>query len=295
MTTSLPSSHSEWLNLFSHISSRLHVPSARTSQLPDLDASTTSRLIDHTLLAPAATSEQISALCGEAREQHFRTVCVRSNHVGQACEELSGSDVGVASVIGFPSDDTPPSYTTDQRTTEARKAVANGATELDMVLDYEALKEAAQSPDDSGSSMYTAVYEDILAVRKAAPEPILLKVIFETSQLPSEDMARASVICCLARADFVKTSTGFRGQGATAEAVGLMRAVCNVCQIEGLTSKRVQVKASGGIKTIDDVRKMVSVGAERIGASAGLAILSGLEKKEPAVDKDGTETTTAEY
>lgn len=279
MAMSLPSDHNEWLNLFSSVSSLLHVPPSHTSQLPDLDTRTTARLIDHTLLAPAATSAQISTLCAEAREHQFRTVCVRSNHVAQAKKELSGTAVGVASVVGFPSDDDYPSYTTAQKVAKARTAVADGATELDMVLNYEALKEDGQASENGQTSMYTAIYEDVLAVRKAAPRPVILKVILEISQLTDEDVARACVICCLSGADFVKTSTGFRGHGATLEAVQLMRAVCDVCQSEGLAKERVQVKASGGIKTINDVRKMVSVGAERIGASAGVAIISGLQKR----------------
>lgn len=291
MTTALPSSHTEWLNLFSHISSLLHVPPTRTSELPDLDAHIAAQLIDHTLLAPAATAEQTSTLCSEAREHSFRTVCVRSNHVAQAKRELSGSDVGIAAVIGFPSDDTPASFTTDEKIAEATSAVADGASELDMVLNYEALKEAAESPDNEQRSLYTAIYKDVLAVRKAIPEAIILKVIFETSQLTGEDVARASVICCLAGADFVKTSTGFRGHGATAEAVRLMRTVCDMCQSEGLMGKRVQVKASGGIRTIEDLRKMVSVGAERIGASASVAIMSGLDRNQPVAAKDITQTT----
>lgn len=295
MATEIPSSHSEWLNVFSNISSLLHVPSARTSNLPDLDARTTPQLIDHTLLAPTATSNEISNLCAEAREHHFRTVCVRPDHVAHAKKELSGSDVEVASVVGFPSDDTALSFTTEQKIAEATAAVADGATELDMVLNYEDLKEAAQSSDEQQPSMYTTIYEDILAVRKANPETVVLKVIFETSQLDDEDVARACVICSLAGVDFVKTSTGFRGHGATAEVVRLMRTVCDVCQNEGLTKKRVQVKASGGIRTIADVRKMVSVGAERIGTSSGVAIVKGIGKEDQGSAKDITEITAVEY
>ena len=294
MSAALPSSQGEWLNLFSHISSLLHVPPTSTSQLPDLDARTTARLIDHTLLAPVATSDQTSDLCAEAREHHFRTVCLRPGYVAQARRELSGSDVAIASVVGFPSDDTAPSFTTAEKIAEATKAVADGATELDMVLDYEALKDSAES-SDGDISTYTTVYNDILAVRKAVPEPTVLKVILETSQLSEEEISRASVMCCLANTDFVKTSTGFRGHGATSEAVQLMRTVCDVCQSEGLTNKRVQVKASGGIRTIDDVRKMVSVGADRIGASAGVAIMSGLGEKKPDASKDITDTIAAEF
>lgn len=295
MATAPPSIHSEWLNLFSRVSSLLHVPPSHTSELPDLDAHTTARLIDHTLLAPGATSEQISTLCAEAREHHFRTVCVRSNHVAQAKKELSGSDVGVASVVGFPFDDEPPSYTTDQKVVEARSAIADGATELDMVLNYEALKEAEESSIDGQTSIYTTVYEDVLALRKAAFKPTILKVILETSQLTGEDVARVSVICCLAGADFVKTSTGFRGHGATLEAVQLMRTVCDVCQSERLMKEKVQVKASGGIRTIEDVRKMVSVGADRIGASAGVAIISCMGTKGPGVAEDVTGRARGDY
>lgn len=215
--------------------------------------------------------------------------------MAHAKKELSDSAVGLASVIGFPSDDTPPSFTTEQKIQEAKNAVANGASELDMVMDYEHLKQAAQSSDDKQSSFYNAVYEDILAVRDAVLGITALKVIFETSQLTSEDVARASVICCLAGADFVKTSTGFREHGATVEVVQLMRTVCDVCQSEGLISKRVRVKASGGIRTMEDVRKMVSVGAERIGASAGVAIMNGLDKKDSTTKRDMAEATAAEY
>jgi deoxyribose-phosphate aldolase len=295
MSTESPSSQREWLQLFSNISSLLHVPPTRTSQLPELDAHSTARLIDHTLLTPTATSDQISVVCAEAREHHFRAVCLRPDHVVQAKRELSGSDVAAASVVGFPSDDTAPSFTTDQKIAEAKNAIADGAVELDMVLDYETLREAALSSDDEEVSAYTSVYKDILAVRRVVPEPILLKVIFETSQLTDEDISRASVICCLAGADFVKTSTGFRGHGATVEAVQLMRTVCDVCKSEGLTNKRVQVKASGGIRTIDDVRKMVSVGADRIGASAGVAIMNGLNENKPSAPENIADTITAEY
>ncbi|KAF7502673.1 hypothetical protein GJ744_005286 [Endocarpon pusillum] len=295
MASSLPSVHNEWLNLFSHVSSLLHVPPSHTSELPDLDARTTARLIDHTLLAPAATLDQISTLCVEAREHHFRTVCVRSNHVAQAKKDLLGTDVGVASVVGFPSDDDYPSYTTARKVAEARSAIADGATELDMVLNYDALKEDGQVSENDQTSMYTAIYEDVMAVREAAPKPTLLKVILETSQLTDEDVARACVICCLSGADFVKTSTGFRGHGATLEVVQLMRAVCDVCQSEGLTTGRVQVKASGGIRTIDDVRKMVSVGAERIGASAGVAIISGLNRRNSGIPKALEDRVRGDY
>ncbi len=295
MATPLPSVHTEWLKLFSYVSSLLHVKPSHTSELPDLDARTTARLIDHTLLAPAATSDQISKLCLEAREHHFRTVCVRSNHVAQASKELSGTDVGIASVIGFPSNDDYLSYNTVQKVAEARSAIADGATELDMVLNYEALKEDGQASEDGQTSMYTAIYEDVLAVRQAAPRPTLLKVILEISQLTDEDVARACVICCLSGADFVKTSTGFRGHGATLEAVQLMRAICDVCQSEGLAKEKVQVKASGGIKTINDVRKMVSVGAERIGASAGVAIVSGLNERRSGVPKDMANRASGDY
>lgn len=292
MNETVPLSQDEWLLLFSHTSSLLHVPPKRTSSLPDLDALATAQLIDHTLLDPSATPDQISALCAEAREHHFRAVCVRPNYVAHAKKELSGSDVRVASVIGFPSDDSAPLITGEQKATEAKAAVADGATELDMVLNYQALRDAAQTTDDTEISIYTRVYEDVLAVRKAVPQVILLKVILETSQLTSEDVTRATVISCKAGADFVKTSTGFRGNGAKVETVELMREVCDICQSEGLARKRVDVKASGGIRTIDDVRKMVSAGAARIGTSAGVSIMNRLKKQDSDHARETTETTT---
>lgn len=282
MNEAVPVSQGEWALLFSHISSLLHVPPpTRTSHLPDLDALATARLIDHTLLDPAATAHQISALCAEAREHRFRAVCVRSKYVAHAKEELSGSEVRVASVVGFPCDDSAPLFTVEEKTMEAKAAVADGAAELDMVLNYEALRNAApQTTDDEReTSIYTRVYEDVRAVRRAVPEAILLKVILETSQLTTEDVARASAISCKAGADFVKTSTGFRGHGADVETVRLMREVCDLCQSEGLASKRVNVKASGGIRTIDHVREMVSAGADRIGTTAGVSIMNGLKPR----------------
>ncbi|GES65368.1 deoxyribose-phosphate aldolase [Aspergillus terreus] len=223
------------------------------------DPSQINRTIDHTLLAPNATPEQIDTLCDEAIAHQFATVCVRLTHVQQAVHKLRASpNVGVACVVGF-HEGTHPTFVKAQ---EAQEAVALGATELDMVLNYPLLKDR----------QYTAVYEDILGVRTAAPSPSAqLKVILETSQLSREEIIAGSVIACVAGADYIKTSTGFNGPGARVEDVALMRAVAEKI------GYGTRVKASGGVRSREDCVRMVEAGAERIGSSSGVTIMSGME------------------
>jgi len=227
--------------------------------------------IDHTQLAPSATPDQIDILCAEAREHHFATVCVRVNHVAQAVQALKGSspEVGVACVVGFHEG----TYKTAEKVEEASKAAQLGATELDMVINWPSLK----------GGKYDAVFHDVLAVRKAAPLPVLLKVILETSQLSRDEIIAGSVISSFAGADYVKTSTGFNGSGATVENVKLMR------QAVDLLGKGGKVKASGGIRSAEDAINMLKAGADRIGASAGVNIVKELagEKQEGAGGSSG--------
>jgi deoxyribose-phosphate aldolase len=218
------------------------------------------RYIDHTLLKPEATSDQIAALCAEARKHSFMSVCVNPYWVKRCAELLRGSPVKVCTVIGFPLG----ANASDIKAMEARRAIRDGATEIDMVINVGALK----SGDDE------TVFRDIRAVVDAAEDGrAICKVILETALLTDEEKVRASVLSKKARADFVKTSTGFASGGATAADVALMhRAV----------GGELGVKASGGVKSLADFEEMVRAGATRIGASAGIRIL-----KEAAGEKVG--------
>jgi deoxyribose-phosphate aldolase len=207
-------------------------------------------LIDHTLLKPEATESDIKKLCNEAIQFGFASVCVNPSWVKKASEFLSGSNVPVCTVIGFPLGATLP----DVKAYEARRAIFNGAREVDMVINIGALK----SGDDC------TVEDDIRAVANAAHENgVLLKVIIETALLTDDEKVRACLASKNAGADFVKTSTGFAKGGATADDVSLMRRTVGA----GLG-----VKASGGVKGIEDARAMFEAGATRIGASVGVKI-----------------------
>ncbi len=207
-------------------------------------------LIDHTLLKPEASEADIRKLCEEAAQFGFASVCVNPGWVKRASEFLRGSGVPVCTVIGFPLGATLP----DVKAYEARRSIFNGAREVDMVINIGALK----SGDDC------AVEDDIRAVVDAAHENhILCKVIIETALLTDEEKVRACVAAKNAGADFVKTSTGFAKGGATANDVALMRRT---------VGSALGVKASGGVKGIDDARAMFEAGATRIGASVGVKI-----------------------
>jgi len=209
------------------------------------------RTIDHTLLKANATRSQIEALCREARQYHFASVCVNSSWVRLCRELLDGSDVKVCTVIGFPLGST----STHAKAQEARKAVEDGADELDMVINVGRLLD--------GNSDY--VHDDIAAVVKAA-DGRTVKVIIEICYLDEKQIVDACEISKKAGASFVKTSTGFGTGGATAEAVRLMRRT---------VGPDMGVKASGGIKNRADAIAMLEAGANRIGASAGIAIVEG--------------------
>jgi len=207
-------------------------------------------LIDHTLLKPEASEADIKKLCDEAAQFGFASVCVNPSWVKTAAEFLHGSGVPVCTVIGFPLGAT----LSDVKAYEARRAIFNGAREVDMVINIGALK----SGDDC------LVEDDIRAVTDAAHENgVLCKVIIETALLTDEEKVRASLAAKNAGADFVKTSTGFSKGGATVEDVALMRRT---------VGGALGVKASGGVKGIDDARKMFEAGATRIGASVGVKI-----------------------
>ncbi|TXK74581.1 deoxyribose-phosphate aldolase [Paenibacillus sp. N3.4] len=210
------------------------------------------RKIDHTLLKPDATKDEIIKVCSEAKQYNFATVCINPYWVPLAAKELAGSKVGITTVIGFPLGAT----TTFSKMAETRDAIANGATEVDMVLNIGALK----------SGDLNTVKKDIEGVVLAANGQAVVKVILETGLLSDEEKVKACSICKMAGADFVKTSTGFGHGGATVEDIALMRST---------VGPEMGVKASGGVRDIDTARKIIAAGATRIGASSSVAMVTG--------------------
>jgi deoxyribose-phosphate aldolase len=210
-------------------------------------------MIDHTLLKPEATKQQIETLCQEAKEYKFASVCVNPTWVSTAKELLQGSGVMVCTVIGFPLGAT----TSETKAFETKNAIEHGAEEVDMVINIGALK-------DHNDEL---VEKDIRAVVEAAKGKAHTKVIIETSLLSEEEKIRACELSAKAGADFVKTSTGFSTGGATAEDIALMRKT---------VGPDLGVKASGGVRSTEDVQKMIEAGATRIGASSSIAIVNGL-------------------
>ncbi|MCS6951866.1 MAG: deoxyribose-phosphate aldolase [Bryobacterales bacterium] len=208
-------------------------------------------LIDHTLLRPEATRSDILRLCAEARQYGFASVCVNPYWVPLAAEALRGTSVKVCTVAGFPLG----AAMTEIKRAEAEAAVRTGATEVDMVINIGALR----------SGDYDAVKTDIQSVVEICHRAgALVKVILETALLDDRQKVIACVLARLAGADFVKTSTGFGPGGATVQDVALMRQV---------VGPEVGVKAAGGIRTLEDLRRMVAAGATRIGASASVRIV----------------------
>jgi deoxyribose-phosphate aldolase len=210
------------------------------------------QLIDHTILRPDATQANIEQLCREARQHKFYSVCVNPTWVLLARKLLDGSGVKVCCVVGFPLG----AHLPETKAMEARAAVRQGAKEIDMVINVGALK----SGDD------THVLQDIRSVVEACHDgKAKCKVILETSLLANEEKARACKLAIKAGADFVKTSTGFSTGGATVEDVALLSRL--------VSEKKLGVKASGGIRSLADLQRMVQAGATRIGTSSGIKIL----------------------
>lgn len=213
------------------------------------------KLIDHTLLKQNATEAQILNLCKEAKEYDFMSVCVNPSYVKTAFEALKGSDVLVCTVVGFPLGMT----TTQTKVFEAKEAISNGAREIDMVIHVGALKEGK----------YDYVRDEIKAIKDAVGD-LVLKVIIETALLTKDEIAKASELVVAAGADFVKTSTGFSTRGATVEDVKIMKAT---------VKDAIEIKAAGGVRTIDDLKEMVAAGATRIGTSGGIQLMQGAKSE----------------
>jgi deoxyribose-phosphate aldolase len=219
------------------------------------------KMIDHTLLKPDATPEQIAQLCFEARKYQFASVCVNPTWVKLCAQLLEGSPVKVCTVIGFPLGAT----ASEVKAIEAEKAMDQGATEIDMVINIGALK----------ARELEFVAQDIRGVVNAVhSRNNLVKVILETVLLTDEEKTIACLLSKEAGADFVKTSTGFAGGGATVHDVALMRRV---------VGPEIGVKASGGVRTYEDAESMIKAGATRIGASAGIKIMQGPSASKPPI------------
>lgn len=214
------------------------------------------KLIDHTLLKQDATYDQIKTLTDEAKQYDFKSVCVNTSYVKDAAKLLEGSDVLVCTTIGFPLGMT----TTNTKVFEAKEAIENGAQEIDMVINVGALKD----------KKYDYVLNEIKAVKEAIGDHVL-KVIIETCLLTKEEIVKASELVVEAKADFVKTSTGFSTGGATVEDVKLMKET---------VQDKIEIKAAGGVRSIEDLHAMVDAGATRIGTSGGVKLMAGEENKE---------------
>ena len=217
-------------------------------------------MIDHTLLKPDATKQEIEQLCREAAEFHFATVCINPTWVATAARLLAGSGVGVCTVVGFPLGAT----TADVKGYETRRAIFDGAREIDMVINVGALK----------SGDLRVVEGDIEAVTTPCREAgVLSKVIIEAALLTDDEKVTACTLAKAAGADYVKTSTGFASGGATAADVALMRRVVGA---------EMGVKAAGGVRDLEGMKAMIAAGATRVGASAGVKIVQQSRGEQPA-------------
>lgn len=208
------------------------------------------KYFDHTILKPEASREAVIKICKEALEHDFASVCVNQYRTALAAEQLKDSDVMVCTVVGFPLG----AVSTEVKAFETRQAIADGAQEIDMVINVGALKDGD----------YDYVREDIRALKEVCGDKVHLKVIIETCLLTDEEKVRACELAVEAGADFVKTSTGFSAGGATAEDVALMKKT---------VGNRAGVKASGGIRDKETAQRMIEAGADRLGTSATVKIV----------------------
>lgn len=210
-----------------------------------------SKYIDHTFLKAEATKFDIDKIISEAKQYGFKTICVNSSWVSYAKKELAGTAVGITSVIGFPLG----AMSTKAKAFEAKNAIKDGADEIDMVINVGKLKDNDKN----------YVLDDIKAVKKAIKKKTL-KVIVETALLTEEELIRVCQIVLESGAEFIKTSTGFSTRGATFQDVKIMKE---------MVGDKIQIKAAGGVKTFDDMQKMIEYGATRIGTSSGVKLLEG--------------------
>ena len=214
------------------------------------------KFIDHTILKATATKEDVKKLCDEAKEYGFYSVCVNGANVEYAYSQVKDSDVKVAAVVGFPLG----AMAKDVKVFEAKKAIEDGASEIDMVINIGALKD----------KHYDLVENEIRKIKEAIGSNVL-KVIIETCYLTDDEKVKACELSVNAKADFVKTSTGFGTGGATFEDVELMKKT---------VGDKAEVKASGGVKDLETAKKYIELGATRLGTSSGITIVTGLESEK---------------
>ncbi|WP_027340791.1 deoxyribose-phosphate aldolase [Halonatronum saccharophilum] len=222
-----------------------------------MDKNKIANMIDHTVLKADTLKEDVILKCQEAKEYNFASVCINPTFVSLVNKELEGTPVKVCTVIGFPLGNN----TAETKAFETKNAIKKGADEVDMVINIGAVK----------SEAWDVVREDISAVVKAAEGKAIVKVIIETCYLTQEEKRKVCKIAKEVGADFVKTSTGFGSGGATVEDITLMREV---------VGEKLGVKASGGVRSIEDAQAMIEAGATRIGASSGVKIIDGIEVTE---------------
>ena len=232
------------------------VPSRHGRALPRRCRPELAQYIDHTLLKPEATEEQVNKLCEEAAKHHFYSVCVNSSWVEHCARKLGGTGVKVCAVVGFPLG----AMDSRAKAFEARTAIANGASEIDMVMNVGAMK----------AKNLKLVREDMLSVRRACRTGIVLKVIIETCMLTDEEKVLACQIAKDVEADFVKTSTGFNKAGATVADIALMRRT---------VGPKMGVKAAGGVRSYEDAVAMIQAGATRLGTSSGVLLVERAEDR----------------
>jgi deoxyribose-phosphate aldolase len=233
-----------------------NIPNQEKQNILPIPLDELAKYIDHTLLKPDSTAEQFDQLCKEALMYKFKSVCVNSSWVSYVSKKLRGSNIIVCSVVGFPLG----GMDSRSKAFETQNAIENGAKEIDMVINIGALK----------SGNLKLVEEDIRAVRRASRSNTILKVIFETNLLTEQEKILACEISKKAGADFVKTSTGFSGGGATVEDVILMRRI---------VGPNMGVKASGGIRDYNSALALIRAGANRLGCGASVAIMTGATSK----------------
>ncbi|TDT72467.1 deoxyribose-phosphate aldolase [Hypnocyclicus thermotrophus] len=214
------------------------------------------KYIDHTVLKATTTVNDIKKLCAEAKEYKFFSVCVNGSYVNLAKKELEGSDVKVAAVIGFPLG----AMSKEAKVFEAKKCIEDGANEIDMVLNIGLLK----------SGKYDEVEQEIREIKEAIGDNVL-KVILETCYLTDDEKRKACELSVNAKADFVKTSTGFGTGGATFEDVALMKEV---------VGDKAQIKASGGVRDFETAKKYIDMGVTRLGTSSGVLLMTTGKAKE---------------
>lgn len=212
--------------------------------------------IDHTVLKATTLTEDIKKLCAEAKEYNFYAVCINGSYVSLAKEELTGTDVKVCAVIGFPLG----AMSKDAKVFEAKKCIEDGASEIDMVINVGFMK----------SCMYAEVEQEIAEIKKAIGSNVL-KVIIENCYLTDEEKKLACEMCLRAGADFVKTSTGFGTGGATLEDLKLMKSV---------VGDKIKIKAAGGVKDLETAAKFIEAGANRLGTSSGVQLMTTGKMKE---------------